>query len=197
MSTAILRIETRDRIDSALLRHVVGFSRPDNAEPLPLPDGSDVAVELGPGHQERGWAALRAALEARKGSRGRPPSHGIEMLFAGPPPWKHPGAWSLNKVRQWMAESVRWAERTFPGMLVHTSALHCDERSPHVHLIAVPLTRNGELSWKRVLQEATGLTDNRKAMSAVQDSYHATVGQAFNLDRGGEGSKRRRGGLVR
>lgn len=54
--------------------------------------------------------------------------------------------------------------------------LHRDERTPHVHVVTVPLTADGRLSAKEIM-------GNRKAMQERQDRY-ADAMKIFGLDRG-------------
>ena len=54
--------------------------------------------------------------------------------------------------------------------------LHRDERTPHIHVVTVPLTKDGRLSAKEVM-------GNRKDMQERQDRY-ADAMKVFGLDRG-------------
>ena len=44
----------------------------------------------------------------------------------------------------------QWVKQEFGGNVVNL-VLHVDEKTPHAHLLAVPLTKEGKLSAKRVL----------------------------------------------
>src|SRR5690606_38021243 len=54
--------------------------------------------------------------------------------------------------------------------------LHRDERTPHLHVVTVPLTKDGRLSAKEVM-------GNRKDMQERQDRY-ADAMKVFGLNRG-------------
>src|SRR5699024_11522938 len=54
--------------------------------------------------------------------------------------------------------------------------LHRDEKTPHLHVVTVPLTQDGRLSAKEIM-------GNRKAMQLRQERY-ADARQAFGLQRG-------------
>lgn len=104
----------------------------------------------------------------------------VELVLSASPEWfnglttdraglvKHP------KFKQWANASVAWARQEFGGNVVDV-AVHLDESSPHIHVLAVPLTRDGRLCAKDVL--------SKKELIRRQDSYsHAML--PFGLDRG-------------
>lgn len=59
--------------------------------------------------------------------------------------------------------------------------LHRDEKTPHFHVIVVPLTKDGSLSAKKVVGD-------RNDLKAFQDRYAAAM-KPFGLERGEEESK--------
>ena len=59
-----------------------------------------------------------------------------------------------------------------------SAAVHMDEKTPHLHLCFVPLTRDGRLSAKEVL-------GNKKAMIRWQDDFYACMAERWpELERG-------------
>ncbi|MBX9808261.1 MAG: plasmid recombination protein [Flavobacteriaceae bacterium] len=59
--------------------------------------------------------------------------------------------------------------------------LHRDEKTPHFHAIVVPLTKEGQLSAKKIV-------GNRNDLKAFQDRYAAAM-KPFGLERGEEESQ--------
>jgi hypothetical protein len=59
--------------------------------------------------------------------------------------------------------------------------LHRDEKTPHFHAIVVPLTKDGQLSAKKIV-------GNRNDLKAFQDRYAAAM-KPFGLERGEEESQ--------
>ena len=68
------------------------------------------------------------------------------------------------------------------------AALHLDEHSPHVHVLMLPLCRDGKLAWGRLQAEMThgagaraprNRTEQIAAGSAFQDRYHEARGIGF------------------
>jgi hypothetical protein len=62
----------------------------------------------------------------------------------------------------WLAKSLDWAKKEFGSNLVDAT-LHMDESTPHLHLMAVPLTKDGRLCAKEVM--------GRTEMQRRQTSY--------------------------
>lgn len=74
----------------------------------------------------------------------------------------------------WVAKSLDWAKKEFGSNLVDAT-LHMDESTPHIHLMAVPRTRDGRLCAKEVMA--------RVEMQRRQTGY-AEVMRHFGLARG-------------
>lgn len=62
-----------------------------------------------------------------------------------------------------------------------SAAVHMDEKTPHMHVELVPVTREGKLSAKALF--------DRTEMRQLQSYMHGTVGEKWGLERGVEGSK--------
>ena len=52
-----------------------------------------------------------------------------------------------DKLDDWKKKTVEWVKQEFGGNVVNL-VLHLDEKTPHAHLLAVPLTKEGKLSAK-------------------------------------------------
>ena len=174
MSTQVLRIETRDALDPALLRHCAAESRPPHARQGGEPERSNVVYR-----DNRQEAHARISELTAKPRRGRPPKHAVDMIFAGPPRYAHESRWTGERIQAWAEDTVQWVERTFPTATVAVAALHQDEASPHVHLTLVPEI-DGRLSWRACVERAFGSRDYQK----VQDAYYYAVAERHGLDRG-------------
>ncbi len=104
----------------------------------------------------------------------------VELVLSASPEWfdgltkdraalhKHP------KFREWANASMAWARSEF-GSNILDVALHMDESSPHMHVLAVPLTKDGRLCAKEVLARAE--------LTRRQDSYAQALA-GLGLDRG-------------
>lgn len=60
---------------------------------------------------------------------------------------------------------------------VISAIVHYDEETPHMHVLSVPLTRDGRLSAREVV-------GGRAQMAHAQDSFSEAVGQQYELQRG-------------
>ncbi|NYZ69764.1 plasmid recombination protein [Endozoicomonas sp. SM1973] len=82
----------------------------------------------------------------------------------------------------YFSQARKWLEERHGKENVVFSAIHRDERSPHLVAYVVPLDENGKLNAKKWL-------GGRAKLSAMQTDFHKKVGQQFGLERGIEGSK--------
>lgn len=58
-----------------------------------------------------------------------------------------------------------------------SAVIHYDETTPHLHVISVPLTKDGRLSARDVI-------GNKSKMSKTQDAFFEQVGRGYGLERG-------------
>lgn len=58
-----------------------------------------------------------------------------------------------------------------------SAVVHYDETTPHLHVISVPLTKDGRLSARDVI-------GNKSKMSKTQDSFFKQIGRGYGLERG-------------
>ena len=86
-----------------------------------------------------------------------------------------------ERLTQWMNENYRFVSERFGGKNVVDFTLHMDERTPHIHCVVVPLTRDGRLSAKEVMGD-------RRKLSELQDCYGKAMQNKFGLERGIKGS---------
>ena len=78
------------------------------------------------------------------------------------------------KFLAWVEKSLEWAKKEFGGNLVDAT-LHMDESTPHLHLMAVPLTKDGRLCAKEIMA--------RPELQRRQTQYAAVMAE-FGLQRG-------------
>lgn len=58
-----------------------------------------------------------------------------------------------------------------------SAVIHYDETTPHLHVVSVPLTKDGRLSARDVI-------GNKAKMSKTQDAFFEQVGRGYGLGRG-------------
>lgn len=58
-----------------------------------------------------------------------------------------------------------------------SAVIHYDETTPHLHVVSVPLTKDGRLSARDVI-------GNKAKMSKTQDAFFEQVGRGYGLERG-------------
>lgn len=76
----------------------------------------------------------------------------------------------------WFAENYKFMCEEFGKENIVRFVMHLDEKTPHIHCVTVPLTKDGRLSAKEVI-------GNRDKMQKRQDSY-AELMRPFGLERG-------------
>lgn len=72
-------------------------------------------------------------------------------------------------------DCLRFHESHFGHII--SAVIHYDETTPHLHIISVPLTKDGRLSARDVI-------GNKSKMSKTQDSFFEQVGRGYGLARG-------------
>lgn len=105
----------------------------------------------------------------------------IPMVMTGSPNEMKEIFKDMNKVNAWIKENYLFACKEFGKENIVRCTLHMDEKTPHLHIVAIPLTKDGRLSAKEVFGDV-------KKLSERQDRYAAAMKQ-FGLERGIKGSK--------
>jgi len=86
-----------------------------------------------------------------------------------------------KKANDWIKANYEFACREFGKENIVRCTLHLDEKTPHLHIVAIPLTKDGRLSAKEIF-------GNRNDLSDRQTRY-ADAMRDFGLQRGLVGSK--------
>lgn len=86
-----------------------------------------------------------------------------------------------NEFKKWMTKNLEFMKSEFGTENIVRFTLHRDERTPHIHCITVPITKDGRLSAKELI-------GNKKDMETRQDRYGDLM-KEFGLERGVSGSK--------
>lgn len=86
-----------------------------------------------------------------------------------------------GKIDDWVDDNLKWLSKEFGKENIVSFFLHMDERTPHIHAVVVPLTKDGRLSAKEVM-------GNRQVFSERQDRYGKAMSEKYDLHRGLKGS---------
>ena len=152
--------------------------------------------------------AIRRRIEEAGIKKLRPGQNtALEIILTGSPETLN----SLDKkgLEMWEKESMKWAEKTWGKENIVAAVLHLDEKTPHIHLIVVPivqgLSRRSKARdemlkrvGKKVKTKKRNITGNRLSANEVYTqprlySYHTSyakeVGAHFGLKRGVRGEK--------
>lgn len=109
--------------------------------------------------------------------------HAVEVVMTASPEWFEKA--SIDDRREFFSESEIWARKFFGGKNVLSVAVHRDEKTPHMHVIAMPIV-DGKLNAKAIIG------GSRDRMRELQDDFYEKVGKPLGMDRGitREASKR-------
>ena len=152
--------------------------------------------------------AIRHRIEEAGIKRLRPGQNtALEIILTGSPETLN----SLDEkgLEKWVNESMAWAGKTWGEENIVTAVLHRDEKTPHIHLIVVPivqgLSRRSKARdemlrrvGKKVKTKKRNTTGNRLSANEVytqprlyayHTSYAKEVGAHFGLKRGVRGEK--------
>lgn len=88
-----------------------------------------------------------------------------------------------SEVRNFFENSYAFLSERYGKENVISATVHMDERTPHMHFNFVPVTQDGRLSAKSVL--------NRQSLIEQQTAFYQQVGQRYGLQRGQQGGKKR------
>lgn len=106
----------------------------------------------------------------------------------------HEIAWDIHnnttKRSQWIASTKEWIFNTFGKENIVKFTLHADEKTPHFHVIGVPITKDGRLSMKDFVNGKNDLkrlhTEYAKCMEPLglrrgveNTKYQATTVERF------------------
>ena len=82
------------------------------------------------------------------------------------------------EVRSYFEEALRFIERYQPKETIISAVVHMDEKTPHMHLSFVPLTKDGRLSAKEIV-------GNKKKLTWWQDQFWKHMVRKYpDLERG-------------
>lgn len=133
-------------------------------------------------HPERKYRAEAERQIAQAGCRTRKDSvRVVETLVTA-----SPGFFKGKKqaeVRAFFEEAVRFIERRQPKDTIISAVVHMDEKTPHMHLSFVPLTKDGRLSAKDIV-------GNKKKLTWWQDQFWKHMVRRWpDLERGESASE--------
>jgi len=99
----------------------------------------------------------------------------IETVITASPEWFEKATSAERK--EFFGQSEDWVRKFFGNENVLNVAIHRDEKTPHMHVIAMPIV-DGKLNAKALI----GGTKYR--MRDLQDDFYASLSEKLGLDRG-------------
>jgi hypothetical protein len=118
-------------------------------------------------------------------------SYAIEGVFSASPEFAE--KWRTSKKdndlwKKYLDESTEWAAKKFGSQNVLHIAHHMDEKTPHMHIIFVPLMKdkNNDLKYS-----SGSFLGGRTGLQKAHTQYHRDIGKKYGLDRGELGSRQK------
>ena len=218
----VLHMESRAEVSSILERHIVRqeiqYVNGVRVETVWVPDNADVSkVHLNrelvsrevtdPSTGKAKTLTIQQAVNRRIEEAGIKKVRSnqntcIEVVFSGSP--ETMCAMSPEQVNAWANDTLAWAQSRWGYENVVSATLHCDEKTPHMHVIVVPIVQgqSRRSASKERMDAAMGVdtrkyktdtTRNRLCANEVytkpllygyHTSYAETVGEKYGLSRG-------------
>lgn len=218
----VLHMESRAEVSSILERHIVRqevkYVNGVRVETVWVPDNADESrVHLNrelvsrtvtdPSTGKAKTLTIQQAVNRRIEEAGITKVRSnqntcIEIIFSGSP--ETMCAMSPEQVNAWANDTLAWAQSRWGYENVVSATLHCDEKTPHMHVIVVPIVQgqSRRSASKERMDAAMGVdtrkyktdtTRNRLCANEVytkpllygyHTSYAETVGEKYGLSRG-------------
>ena len=131
----------------------------------------------------RRTARIKDANLARKPQKNA--AAAIEIAISASPAWfegKKPKEW-----QDYLSDARRFIEKRYGKENVLHWAVHCDEKTPHLHILLAPIVE----SEKGLKYTSSGFLGGKAGLANLQRKIWENVGQKYGLERGVEGSKSR------
>lgn len=164
-----------------LLRHCTREAVTPNADAELTPLNT---VEHGPKTAREGVARLRELLPAKVRKNG---VLAVDYMITASP--EKLAEMSREKQDRYFQAALEWVISKHGVANVISAVVHRDEKSPHMHILVVPIDPRGKLNCRHFL-------GGSQALSAMQSDFASAV-QSFGLERGIKGSKARHQTLKR
>ena len=98
---------------------------------------------------------------------------GLDVIYTASPEFFKLN--NTNTIDQYFKDCLTYHQQRY-GHVV-SAIIHYDEATPHMHILSVPLTRDGRLSAREIV-------GNRVTMAHAQDMFFEQVGKSYGLERG-------------
>lgn len=215
-SIQVIHIEKRVSIPSGLNRHITrqqfvteGETRkvevwvPDNANPKKTKGNMELISRKTENEDGISYEmTLQQAVDKRIREADIRPRIGqvtsLEMIFSGS--HDRMTAMSRKELKNWADDTVKWAKETWGEENVVSASLHVDEKTPHIHMIVVPIvtgqsrrTSYQQNKGKSKKQYKIDHTKSRLCVNEVyttgklyayHDSYAKEVSSKYGMERG-------------
>lgn len=80
--------------------------------------------------------------------------------------------------KKWISANLKWSAAEFGKANIVRFVVHLDEKTPHIHLVTVPLTSDGRLSAKEILGNKTKLRERQTSYAAAMEEFGLKRGRS-------------------
>ena len=212
----VLHMQKRVKIPGGLNRHITRFHwvdgkltvwTPDNADPELTKNNVElVSREITNSEGEKRTLSLQQAVDKRIKDAGIRPRRGqsrcLEIIFSGSN--EVMCGMTREEILNWSKDTLVWAQNVWGKENVVSASLHLDERTPHIHMVVVPIVqgesrrsvKQKELDEERgIKRKSYKINHNRLRLSCNEvfttpllytyhDRYAEEVSKKYGLERG-------------
>lgn len=212
----VLHMQKRVKIPGGLNRHITRFHwvdgkltvwTPDNADPELTKNNVElVSREITNSGGEKRTLTLQQAVDKRIKDAGIRPRRGqsrcLEIIFSGSN--EVMCGMTREEILNWSKDTLVWAQKVWGKENVVSASLHLDERTPHIHMVVVPIVqgesrrsvKQKELDEERgIKRKSYKINHNRLRLScnevfttpllySYHDRYAEEVSKKYGLERG-------------
>ena len=160
-------------------KHNVREFSPSNVDAERSPDNYQLIEGVNTSDQL--MADYRRRLEKVDKTIRKDAVRAVEIYVTGTPDQMH----SLKRKDRdnYFKESLKYIQSVFGKENVLSAHVHMDEKTPHLHILATPVTKDGRLHLRSFI-------DGRKDLVHFQDKF-GEIGKKYGLERGIRGSKKK------
>lgn len=195
----VIHMEKRKEITPVLERHIlrveIKYVEGQRLETVWMPDNADAnrammnrelvsRIVTDPLTGEKKHLTINQAIRKRIEEAGIKKIHkgqnlAIEIILTGSPE-------TMNKLNEkqldrWVMESIDWAGEQWGKENIVTAVLHMDEKTPHIHLILVPIVQGLSRTSKKRDEEHRRSGKDVKARNRNTDGNRLAANEVFTV----------------
>lgn len=173
---AVLHIEKGSGNATRLGSHIERKFNPSNADPQKRDLNKDIVTGSNNLNQDIDNRIEQSGAKVRKNSVKH-----LNIVLTGSHEKMKEIEGDPKRLQRWIDDNYRFLKEKYGKKNIMRLSLHRDERTPHLHAVVTPITKDGRLSAKQIV-------GNKNDLQRLQDDYAKRMEQ-HELSRGVKGSR--------